>query len=88
MHHLIILLTFLSTSGSTGGSNDRQGDIKDALDIENLQLKDLTNKASKTQVCHQLVLWEFNIFCSALESMWSLMVKHESEFGTSPSSVI
>ncbi|XP_051257605.1 ranBP-type and C3HC4-type zinc finger-containing protein 1 isoform X2 [Dicentrarchus labrax] len=35
--------------GSTGGGSDRPGDIKDVLDIENLQLNDHTNKANKTQ---------------------------------------
>ncbi|XP_074543923.1 ranBP-type and C3HC4-type zinc finger-containing protein 1 isoform X2 [Halichoeres trimaculatus] len=35
--------------GSTSGGSDRTGDIKDVLDIENLQLNDHANKASKTQ---------------------------------------
>ncbi|XP_031721259.1 ranBP-type and C3HC4-type zinc finger-containing protein 1 isoform X1 [Anarrhichthys ocellatus] len=38
-----------NNQGSTGGGSDRPGDIKDVLDIENLQLNDHTNKASKTQ---------------------------------------
>ncbi|XP_068460453.1 ranBP-type and C3HC4-type zinc finger-containing protein 1 [Clinocottus analis] len=37
------------THNNQGGGSDRPGDIKDVLDIENLQLNDHTNKASKTQ---------------------------------------
>nr|XP_029133796.1 ranBP-type and C3HC4-type zinc finger-containing protein 1-like isoform X2 [Labrus bergylta] len=38
-----------SVAGSTSSGNERTGDIIDVLDIENLQLNDPTNKASKTQ---------------------------------------
>uniref|UniRef100_A0A8C3B0W4 SHANK-associated RH domain interacting protein n=1 Tax=Cyclopterus lumpus TaxID=8103 RepID=A0A8C3B0W4_CYCLU len=36
-----------NNQGSTGGGSDRPADLKDVLDIENLQLNDHTNKASK-----------------------------------------
>lgn len=45
-------LLFLSV-GSTGGGSERPSDIKDVLDIENLQLNDKLSKANKTQVCYQ-----------------------------------
>ncbi|XP_034412098.1 ranBP-type and C3HC4-type zinc finger-containing protein 1-like isoform X2 [Cyclopterus lumpus] len=38
-----------NNQGSTGGGSDRPADLKDVLDIENLQLNDHTNKASKAQ---------------------------------------
>uniref|UniRef100_A0A4W6D4V3 SHANK-associated RH domain interacting protein n=1 Tax=Lates calcarifer TaxID=8187 RepID=A0A4W6D4V3_LATCA len=38
-----------NNQGSTGGGSERPADIKDVLDIENLQLNDHNNKASKTQ---------------------------------------
>ena len=41
----------LSTSGSTGGGGDRQSDVKDLPDMENLHLSDHSNKGSKMQVC-------------------------------------
>lgn len=47
-------LLCLSTSGSTGGGSERQSDVKDLPDLENLHLNDHGNKGSKTQVC-QLV---------------------------------
>ncbi|CAK6974646.1 Hypothetical predicted protein [Scomber scombrus] len=38
-----------NNQGSTGGGSERPGDIKDVLDIENLQLNDKSSKAIKTQ---------------------------------------
>ncbi|KAF7665933.1 hypothetical protein LDENG_00127380 [Lucifuga dentata] len=38
-----------NTQGSSGGGSDRAADMKDALDLETLQLNDKPNKASKTQ---------------------------------------
>lgn len=43
--------TFSVFSGSTSGGSDRQSDVKDMLDMENLHLNDHSVKGSKTQVC-------------------------------------
>lgn len=45
----------LSTSGSTGGGSERQSEVKDLPDMENLHLNDHSNKGSKTQVC--MLIW-------------------------------
>lgn len=42
--------TFSGFSGSTAGGSDRQSDVKDLLDMENLHLNDHSIKGSKTQV--------------------------------------
>ncbi|KAM3603731.1 uncharacterized protein V6R79_001275 [Siganus canaliculatus] len=38
-----------NNQGGSGGGSERSGDIKDILDIENLQLNDHTKKSTKTQ---------------------------------------
>lgn len=54
----------LSTSGSTGGGSERQSDVKDLPDMENLHLNDHSNKGSKAQVC-----WLVNVKACLGESV-------------------